>query len=128
MKQNPRELINDVHERVANDDSQHKILAGYSEDPTIWGINKIWLTVMLLPSLLLFRVSAMRLTGRTQLYGFGGAVGLAALALVATVASGEMEARDYFEAVISQNAHQQEMIHDTDPDESAALNRGAAAG
>jgi len=119
MKQNPRQLINDIHERIADDDTERKILADYSEDPTVWGYSKVWLFIVLIPAMVMFRISASRLTGQTQLYGFGATVGLAALGILVTVASpGEMEARDYFAAIVSRHAHQQEMIHDTDPEES----------
>jgi hypothetical protein len=119
MKQNPRELINDIHETVSDDDSERKILADYSENPTIWGYSKVWLFIMLIPAMVMFRISASYLTGMNQLYGFGATVVLAGFGILATVASpGDMEAREYFEAVVSNHAHQQEMIHDSNPDES----------
>ena len=119
MKQNPRELINDIHDTVSDDTSERKILAGYSENPTIWGYSKIWLFLMLVPAMVMFRISASYLTGQTQLYGFVATVLLAGLGILATVASpGDMDARDYFEAIVSRHAHQQEMIHDSAPEES----------
>ena len=119
MKQNPRQLINDIHERISDDDSKRKILADYSENPTIWGYSKIWLFFMLIPAMVMLRVSASYLEGSMQLYGFAATVILAGLGILATIASpGDMAARDYFEAVVSQKGHQQEMIHQSDPDES----------
>lgn len=119
MKQNPRQLINDIHETVSEDDSERKILADYSEDPTLWGYSKVWLFFMLIPAMVMFRVSSSFLTGQNQLYGFIATAVLAGLGILATVASpGDMSAHDYFEAVVSRHAHQQEMIHDSAPDES----------
>ncbi|GAA0464683.1 hypothetical protein MUK72_19275 (plasmid) [Halococcus dombrowskii] len=119
MKQNPRQLINDIHETVSEDDTERKILADYSEDPTLWGYSKVWLFFMLIPAMVMFRVSSSFLTGQNQLYGFVATAVLAGLGILATVASpGDMSARDYFEAVVSRHAHQQEMIHDSAPDES----------
>ena len=119
MKQNPRQLINDIHERISDDDSERKILADYSENPTIWGYSKVWLFFMLIPAMVMLRVSASYLEGQMQLYGFAATVILAGLGILATIASpGDMAARDYFEAVVSQKGHQQEMIHQSDPDES----------
>jgi len=119
MKQDPRSLINDIHEKVSNDTSERKILANYSENPTLWGYSKVWLFIMLLPAMLMFRVSASYLTGRTQLYGFVATIVLAGLGILATVASpGDMAAQDYFKAIFSRYAHQQEMTHDSHPDES----------
>jgi hypothetical protein len=119
MKQNPRQLINDIHETVSEDNSERKILADYSEDPTLWGYSKVWLFFMLIPAMVMFRVSASFLTGQNQLYGFVATAVLAGLGILATVASpGDMSARDYFEAIVSRHAHQQEMIHDSAPEES----------
>ncbi|WP_273837462.1 hypothetical protein [Halococcus sp. PRR34] len=119
MRQNPRELINDIHETVSDDDSEREILADYSENPTIWGYSKIWLFFMLIPAMVMFRVSSSYLTGQNQLYGFIATFLLAGLGILATVASpGDMSARDYFEAIVSRHAHQQEMIHDSAPEES----------
>ena len=119
MKQNPRQLINDIHERINDDDSQRQILADYSENPTIWGYSKVWLFCILIPAMGMLRISASYLTGTTQLYGFGATIVLAGLGILATIASpSDMTAHEYFEAVVSQKGHQQEMIHQTDPDES----------
>ncbi|WP_049997081.1 hypothetical protein [Halococcus sediminicola] len=119
MKQNPRQLINDIHETVSEDDSERKILADYSEDPTLWGYSKVWLFFMLIPAMVMFRVSSSLLTGQSQLYGFIATAVLAGLGVLATVASpGDMSARDYFEAIVSRHAHQQEMIHDSAPEKS----------
>jgi hypothetical protein len=119
MRQDPRQLISDIHEKVSNDDSERKVLADYSENPTIWGYSKVWLFFMLLPAMLMFRVSASYFTGQNQLYGFVATAVLAGLGILATVASpGDMSARDYFEAIVSRHAHQQEMLHDSAPDES----------
>jgi hypothetical protein len=119
MEQNPRELINDIHERIADDNRDHKILSGYTEDPTVWGIDKKWLLVLLLPALVMFRVSASYLNGRTQLYGLGAAAVLALLGIIAAVATPEnVDIQEYIGAIVSKHAHQQEMLHDSDPDES----------
>ena len=119
MKQNPRQLINDIHEQISDDNTERKVLADYTADPTIWGYSKVWLFAMLIPAMVVFRVAVMNLTGMNQLYGFVASVVLAGLGILATVASpGDMAARDYFEAIVSKHAHQQEMIHDSDPDES----------
>ena len=119
MRQNPRQLINDIHETVSSDNSERTILADYSENPTIWGYSKVWLFFMLIPAMMMFRVSSSYLTGQNQLYGFIATVVLAGLGILVTVASpGDMSARDYFEAIVSRHAHQQEMIHDSAPEES----------
>ncbi|EMA47809.1 hypothetical protein [Halococcus salifodinae] len=119
MKQNPRDLINSIHERVADAGTEQKILAGYTEDPTLWGIDKKWLILMLLPAMLGFRVSIDHLSGSDQLYGIAGSFALAGLMLLATFAApDDLEPRSYLSAVLSKHLHQREMIHDSNPDES----------
>ena len=119
MKQNPRQLINDIHERVADADTDQKILAGYTEDPTLWGIDKKWLIAILLPAMLAFRASTEYLSGVDQLYGMAGSLALAGLAFLATFAApDDLEPRSYLSAVLSKHLHQREMIHDSNPDES----------
>lgn len=117
MKQNPKQLINDVHERVANARNNQKVLSGYTEDPTFWGVDLKTLFVLLLPAMLVFRGTSEFLTGTDQLVGYGVAIVLAAIGLVIAAAAPE-NIRNYVEAVVSKHAHQQEMIHDSDPDES----------
>lgn len=119
MKQNPRDLLNDIHERVADTDTEQKVLAGYTEDPTLWGIDKKWLIVMLLPAMLALRASTEFLSGTNQLYGIAGSLAVAGLALLATSAApDDLEPRSYLSAVLSKHLHQREMIHDSNPDES----------
>jgi hypothetical protein len=119
MKQNPRDLLNDIHERVADANNDHKILSGYTEDPTIFGIKKRWLIVIFMPAMLMFRATTEYLTGVEQLYGFAASFGLAVVGFLATYAAPEdVEARDYLAALISKHAHQREMVHDSNPDES----------
>jgi hypothetical protein len=119
MKQNPRELINDIHDRVADADTEQKVLAGYTEDPTLLGIDKKWLIIILLPAMLALRASVEYLSGSNQLYGIAGSLALAGLALLATSAApDDLEPRSYLSAVLSKHVHQREMIHDSNPDES----------
>lgn len=117
MKQDPKQLINDVHERVANANQNQKILSGFKEDPTFWGIDLKWLFVLLLPAMLVFRGTAEFLTGIDQLFGYGAAIVIGLIGLVIAVAAPD-NIRDYVEAVVSKHAYQQKMIHDSDPDES----------
>jgi hypothetical protein len=117
MKQDPKQLINDVHERVANATHSQKILSGYKEDPTFWGLDLKTLFVLLLPAMLVFRGASEFLTGTNQLVGYGAGVLLGLIGVVIAAAAPE-NIRDYVEAVVSNHAHQQEMIHDSDPDES----------
>lgn len=119
MKQDPHQLISDVHDQLADSESDFKILSNYSTDPELWGYSKVWLFIALLPAMLLFRVSTSVLSGWDQLYGLAGSVVLALLALAVTKATpSSMDAQDYFESIVSQFTQQNDMIHTTDPDDS----------
>jgi Cdc6-like AAA superfamily ATPase len=119
MEQDPYQLINDIHDRIADADSEQLILADYEPNPTVWGYSKWWLFLVGSPALGMLFVTAQFLTGTTKLYGFGATAVLVVFAVLATVATpSDMDAREYFTAVVSHYAHQNEMIHDTDPDET----------
>jgi hypothetical protein len=119
MKQDPYQLISDVHEQLANSENDYKILSNYSTAPELWGYSKIWLFVALLPAMLVFRFSASVLSGWDQLYGIGASLVLAVLALAVTRATPQsMDAEDYFTSTVSHFIQQNDMIHTTDPDDS----------
>lgn len=119
MKQNPYELIGDVHDQLTESDTDYQILANYSTDPELWGYSKIWLFLSLLPAMITLRLSTELLSGWGQLYGIVAAVVLTGLALAVTRASpSSMDAQDYFGAIVSHFTHQNDMIHESDPDES----------
>jgi Cdc6-like AAA superfamily ATPase len=119
MEQDPYKLINDIHDRIADDDSEQLILSDYEPNPTVWGYSKWWLFLVGSPALVTLFVTAQFLTGTSKLYGFGATVVLVVFAGLATWASpSDMDARGYFTAIVSHHGHQKEMIHDTDPDET----------
>jgi hypothetical protein len=119
MKQDPHQLINDVHEQLADSESDFKILANYSTDPELWGYSKVWLFIVFLPAMFMARFSYFALTGMEKFYGYGAAICLAVLALVVTKATpSSMDARGYFAAIVSHYTSQNDMIHKSDPDDS----------
>lgn len=119
MKQDPYQLINDVHDQLADRDTDYQILSDYSTDPELWGYSKIWLFVSLLPAMLLLRISTETLSGWDQLYGVVGSFVLALAALAVTWATpSSMGAQDYFESIVSHFTKQNNMIHANDPDDS----------
>jgi hypothetical protein len=119
MKQNPRQLINEVREQVSRSDTDQKILSNYSTDPELWGYSKVWLFFLLLPAMGMARLAASVLTGEAKFYGYVASIVLAVLGVgIALATPSSMDIERYLSALVSHRAHQQTMIHDSDPDES----------
>lgn len=118
--QSPRELIKRLEDEASNADTGQKILSDFTTDPEFWGYSKTWLFVMELPAIVLIFSAAVFLSGRLKLYAYIAGIVFALLGGLITIATPRnVDARSYFESIIRHFAHQQEMVFDPNPDESA---------
>lgn len=118
--QSPRELIKQLEDEASSVDTGQKILSDYTTDPEFWGYSKTWLFIMELPAIASIFSAAVFLSGRLKLYAYIAGIVFAILGGVITIATPRnVDARSYFESIIRHFAHQQEMVFDPNPDESA---------